>query len=56
MTIPIYGAEELRQAVRFADLIEPLRVAFAEFSNGRAQQVMSALWPGRRPEDGNVLI
>jgi len=56
VTIPIYGAEELRQAVHFTDLIEPLRVAFCEFSNGRAQQVMSALWPCRRPEDGNVLI
>jgi hypothetical protein len=31
-------------------------VAFGEFSSGRAQQVMSALWPARRPEDGNVLI
>ena len=56
MTIPIHGAQELREAVRFTDLIEPLRVAFGEFSNGRAQQVMSALWPGRRPEDGNVLV
>jgi ornithine cyclodeaminase/alanine dehydrogenase-like protein (mu-crystallin family) len=56
VTIPVYSAEELRQAVRFTDLIEPLRVAFGEFSNNRAQQVMSALWPARRPEDDNVLI
>jgi ornithine cyclodeaminase/alanine dehydrogenase-like protein (mu-crystallin family) len=56
VTIPIYGADELRKAVRFTDLVEPLRVAFGEFSNGRAQQVMSALWPAHRPEDGNVLI
>ena len=56
MTIPIYSAAELRRAVRFTDLIEPLCVAFGEFSQGRAQQVMSALWPARRREDGNVLI
>ena len=56
MTIPAYGAAELRWALRFTDLIEPLRVAFGEFSHGGAQQVMSALWPARRPEDGNVLI
>jgi hypothetical protein len=45
VTIPIYGAGELRQAVHFTHLIDPLRVAFGEFSSGRAQQVMSALWP-----------
>ena len=56
MTIPIYGAAELRRAIRFTHLIEPLRAAFSEFSQGRAQQVMSALWPARHPEDGNVLI
>jgi ornithine cyclodeaminase len=56
VTIPVYGAAELRRSLRFTDLIEPLRVAFGEFSHGRAQQVMSALWPARRPEDGNVLI
>lgn len=56
MTIAIYGADELRKAVRFTDLVEPLRVAFGEFSQGRAQQVMSAIWPASRPEDGNVLI
>jgi hypothetical protein len=56
VTVPVYGAGELRKAVRFTDLIEPLRVAFGEFSSGRAQQVMSVLWPARRPEDGNVLI
>jgi len=56
VTIPVYGPAELRRALRFTDLIEPLRVAFGEFSHGRAQQVMSALWPARRPEDGNVLI
>jgi ornithine cyclodeaminase len=56
VTIPVYSAGELRQAVHFTDLIEPLRVAFGEFSRGRAQQVMAALWPARHPEDGNVLI
>jgi len=56
VTIPIYRAAELRRAVRFTDLIEPLRVAFGEFSQGRAQQVMSALWPARRPEDGTLVL
>jgi hypothetical protein len=37
VNIPVYGAAELRQAVSFTDLIEPLRVAFAEFTHGRAQ-------------------
>jgi hypothetical protein len=56
VTIPVYGAASLRQTVGFPALIEPLRVAFGEYSRGRAQQVMSALWPGLELEDGNVLI
>ena len=56
MSIPVYDAAELRRAVCFTHLIEPLRGAFGEFSHGRAQQVMAALWPARLPEDGNVLI
>jgi len=56
VSIPVYDAAELRRAVCFTHLIEPLRVAFGEFSHGRAQQVMAALWPARLPEDGNVLI
>lgn len=56
MRIRIYEADEIRGAVNFTDLIEPLRQAFADFSSGRAQQTMSVLWPGRRPEDGDVLI
>ncbi len=56
MTIPIHGAGELRRTVHFTDLVEPLRAAFGEFSSGRAQQVMSAIWPARRRADGNVLI
>jgi hypothetical protein len=56
MTIPIYGPEELRRAVCFTDLTDPLRMAFGEFSNGRAQQTTSTTWPASRPEDGNVLI
>jgi hypothetical protein len=45
VTIPICGADEIRKAVRLTDLVEPLRVAFSDFSNGRAQQVMSAIGP-----------
>jgi ornithine cyclodeaminase len=56
VTIPLYDAASLRQKVGFAALIEPLRVAFGEYSHGRAQQVMAALWPARQPEDGDVLI
>jgi len=56
VTIPVYSAASLRRTVGFPALIEPLRVAFGEYSHGRAQQVMAALWPARRPEDGNVLI
>jgi ornithine cyclodeaminase/alanine dehydrogenase-like protein (mu-crystallin family) len=56
VTIPVYGAAALRPAVGFPALIEPLRAAFGEYSHGRAQQVMAALWPASRPEDGDVLI
>jgi ornithine cyclodeaminase len=54
--VPLYGAASLRRTVGFAALIEPLRVAFGEYSHGRAQQVMATLWPADRPEDGDVLI
>jgi ornithine cyclodeaminase/alanine dehydrogenase-like protein (mu-crystallin family) len=56
VTIPVYGAASLRRTVGFPALIEPLRVAFGEYSHGRAQQVMATLWPAPRPEDGDVLI
>jgi ornithine cyclodeaminase len=56
VTIPLYDAASLRQTVGFPALIEPLRAAFGEYSHGRAQQVMAALWPADRPEDGDVLI
>jgi ornithine cyclodeaminase/alanine dehydrogenase-like protein (mu-crystallin family) len=56
VTIPVYDAASLRRTVGFPALLEPLRVAFGEYSHGRAQQVMATLWPARRPEDGDVLI
>jgi uncharacterized protein YhfF len=56
VTIPVYGAASLRPTVGFPALIEPLRAAFGEYSRGRAQQVMAALWPGLDVDDGNVLI
>jgi ornithine cyclodeaminase/alanine dehydrogenase-like protein (mu-crystallin family) len=56
VSVPIYAAAAIRRAVGFADLIEPLRQAFTDFSNGQAQQTMSVLRPGRQPEDGDVLI
>lgn len=52
----VYLAEQIRAAVGFIDLIEPVKVAFREFSGGCAQQTMSILWPAERPEDGDVLI
>lgn len=56
MSVPVHDADLIRATIGFADLIGPLREAFRDFSAGRAQQTMSMLWPGERPEDGDVLI
>lgn len=56
MTLTVHGAEQIRRAVHFTDLIEPMRAAFRDYSAGRAQQTMSALWPTASQEDGDVLV
>jgi ornithine cyclodeaminase len=52
----VHYAAEIRAAVDFTGLVEPMRTAFKEFSAGRAQQTMSVLYPAERPADGDVLI
>jgi ornithine cyclodeaminase/alanine dehydrogenase-like protein (mu-crystallin family) len=56
MTLTVHAADEIRRAVHFTDLIEPMRVAFRDYSAGRAQQTMSTLWPAERQDDADVLV
>jgi hypothetical protein len=56
MTLIVHAAEQIRRAVHFTDLIDPLRAAFRDYSAGRAQQTMSTLWPAAAQADGDVLI
>jgi len=56
MTLTVYSAEELRQTVGFTDLIGPMSAAFQAYSQGRAQQTMSTIWPADTREDGDVLV
>lgn len=53
---PIIGADTLRQAIFFEDLIEPVAQAFQEFSAGLAQSDALSLFPAARPELGDVLV
>jgi ornithine cyclodeaminase/alanine dehydrogenase-like protein (mu-crystallin family) len=56
MTLTVHAADEIRRAVHFTDLIEPMRAAFCDYSAGRAQQTMSTLWPAVRHDDADVLV
>jgi hypothetical protein len=52
VTLTVHTADEIRRAVHFTDLIEPMRAAFGDYSAGRARQTMSTLWPARGPGPG----
>jgi len=50
------SADELRTAVRFEDLIEPVSKALQESSAGRAHNGLIVLFPAVRPDLGNVYV
>jgi ornithine cyclodeaminase/alanine dehydrogenase-like protein (mu-crystallin family) len=54
--IRIVGAELLRSAVSFQDLIEPVAKAFVESSLDRAQNGLVVMLPGARPDMGDVYV
>ena len=56
MTLTVHTADEIRRAVHFTDLIEPMRVASGDYSAGQAQQTMSTLWLAGRQQDADVLV
>ena len=57
MTGPrMVSADELRAAVGFEELIEPMAEAFAQSSAGAAQNGLIVMFPGDRPEDGDVYV
>jgi ornithine cyclodeaminase/alanine dehydrogenase-like protein (mu-crystallin family) len=56
MSLTVHTADEIRSAVHFTDLIEPMRAAFRDYSAGRAQQTMSTLWPAERQDLADVLV
>jgi ornithine cyclodeaminase len=55
-SVRIVGAEWLRSAVSFQDLIEPVAKAFAESSLDRAQNGLVVMFPGARPDLGDVYV
>lgn len=55
-TLPIIGAETLRSAIGYRDLIEPVSLAFQALSAGRAQTDMLVLRPHEDAERGDVYI
>lgn len=52
----IVSANELRAAVRFEDLIEPISAAFKESSAGFADNGLIVMFPASRPERGDVYV
>ncbi|GCE11945.1 ornithine cyclodeaminase family protein [Tengunoibacter tsumagoiensis] len=54
--VRIVSASELRAAVRFDDLIEPISQAFQESSAGLADNRLTVLFPAERPELGDVYV
>ncbi|MDB5674451.1 MAG: ornithine cyclodeaminase family protein [Sphingomonas bacterium] len=55
-TLPIIGAETLRSAIGYRDLIEPVSRAFQALSAGRAQSDMLVLRPDEDAARGDVYI
>lgn len=52
----LIGADELRARVGFRELIEPVAAAFRESSGGGAQNGLLTMFPGERPELGDVFV
>lgn len=50
------SADELRAAIGLEDLIEPMAAAFAQSSAGGAQNGLIVMFPGDRPDDGDVYV
>jgi ornithine cyclodeaminase/alanine dehydrogenase-like protein (mu-crystallin family) len=56
VTVRIISADHIRASVVFEDLIEPLSRAFAESSAGLADNGLLVMFPGERPELGDVYV
>lgn len=56
MSVQIVSAEQLRQSVRFEDLIEPVSRAFQEYSDGLATSGIITMFPAPKPEMGDVYV
>ncbi|MEV0455899.1 ornithine cyclodeaminase family protein [Catellatospora methionotrophica] len=54
--IRMIGADELRSAVRFEDLIEPVSTAFQESSAGLADNGLIVMFPSERRDLGDVYV
>jgi ornithine cyclodeaminase/alanine dehydrogenase-like protein (mu-crystallin family) len=54
--IRIVSADELRDAVRFEELIEPVSLAFERSSAGLAQNGLFTLFPAKGPDMGDVFV
>lgn len=55
-SIPIVSAAELRAKVHFEDLIGPVSHAFQQCSAGLAENGLLVLYPGERPDQGDVYV
>lgn len=56
MTVPIIGADRLRAAIGFGDLIEPIAHAFREASAGKADNGQILMFPLADRTRGDVLV
>jgi ornithine cyclodeaminase len=55
-TVPVVGPETIRDAIGFADLIEPTAHAFRESSLGRAENGLLILYPADSADAGDVYV
>ena len=56
LSVRIVNASEIRDKVRFEDLIEPVSSAFQESSAGLAQNGLIVMFPGERADLGDVYV
>jgi ornithine cyclodeaminase/alanine dehydrogenase-like protein (mu-crystallin family) len=56
MSIPIFDAATLRKHVTFHDLIEPINIAFQEYSDGLADAGTITMFPAKHLEWGDVYV
>jgi ornithine cyclodeaminase/alanine dehydrogenase-like protein (mu-crystallin family) len=54
--IPFWNAGQLRSVLGFEDLMEATRDAFVRASRGEYRSDMLVLFPGARPEEGDVYV